>query len=306
MALALANLCVSDGELSDLSDLSPCKKPDSTTTTENDSLLPTAEPISASIFSIRQKTKGLCKGKEKQTKQVVRASWNDMMEEEELSAKRNSDTEDCIHPTLSKLDLANSDSKMSMEDSGSNSSSSRSGRQIEIDIIDSANVEKYEKLIRTDKIKSPFKRRLSGGGEDENDDGHARFSEEEERCDDASSKNHHKKTKKHEEDHGRERFRRDSSSSGDGSSSQSSRKPVEFEKDIAILVRRQKQIDYGKNTLGYENYLKQVSRDKRTKDHPKTPPKHIKYSRRAWDGLIKVWRKKLHCFDPNAKPEANN
>lgn len=40
-------------------------------------------------------------------------------------------------------------------------------------------------------------------------------------------------------------------------------------------------------------------RHARTKEHPATPQKHLKYSRRAWDGLIKVWRKKLHCFDPN-------
>ena len=35
----------------------------------------------------------------------------------------------------------------------------------------------------------------------------------------------------------------------------------------------------------------------RTREHPKTPPKHIKYSRRAWEGLVKCWRKKLHTFD---------
>lgn len=39
-------------------------------------------------------------------------------------------------------------------------------------------------------------------------------------------------------------------------------------------------------------------RKDRTKDHPWTPPKRTKYSRRAWDGLVRVWRKKLHCWDP--------
>lgn len=40
-----------------------------------------------------------------------------------------------------------------------------------------------------------------------------------------------------------------------------------------------------------------IPRDERGRDHPKTPPKHLKYSRRAWEGLIKSWRKKLHAFD---------
>ena len=82
----------------------------------------------------------------------------------------------------------------------------------------------------------------------------------------------------------------DSSSSGGGF--------TEYEMDEAVLERRQKQIDYGKNTLGYVNYTKMIPKDKRTADHPKTPPRHIKYSRRAFDGLIKAWRKQLHYFDP--------
>jgi histone RNA hairpin-binding protein len=44
-------------------------------------------------------------------------------------------------------------------------------------------------------------------------------------------------------------------------------------------------------------------RDKRTRNHPKTPPRTIKYSRRAWEGLVKAWRKKLHTYDDNAEEE---
>ena len=47
-----------------------------------------------------------------------------------------------------------------------------------------------------------------------------------------------------------------------------------------------------------------IFRNSREKHHPKTPLKHLKYSRRAWDGLIKVWRLELACFDPN--PQTND
>lgn len=35
-------------------------------------------------------------------------------------------------------------------------------------------------------------------------------------------------------------------------------KPVELETDPDVLQRRQKQIDYGKNTTGYHNYLQKM------------------------------------------------
>ncbi|GLV35960.1 Stem-loop binding protein [Carabus blaptoides fortunei] len=75
---------------------------------------------------------------------------------------------------------------------------------------------------------------------------------------------------------------------------------IEHETDKVILERRQKQIDYGKNTIGYDNYRKLVPIHNRTKEHPKTPVKHLKYSRRGWDGLIRTWRQQLHEFDPNS------
>ncbi|KZS18724.1 putative Histone RNA hairpin-binding protein [Daphnia magna] len=76
-----------------------------------------------------------------------------------------------------------------------------------------------------------------------------------------------------------------------------------FEEDPLILSRRQKQIDYGKNTIAYDNYIKAIPKNQRTKEHPQTPNKYKKYSRRGWDGSIRVWRQKLHVFDNDDSKE---
>ncbi|XP_055584944.1 histone RNA hairpin-binding protein [Uranotaenia lowii] len=304
---------------SDLSNLSPCKSSSSlskiTTPTKRTATLLTSTGETKDDGDVNKPdSKRIRQDGSSQSEHLQqsarRKTWCDMIQEDEGNAKLNSNDEETTLKTIQlghSEELASSDSKMSVDEN--NSRDRFPDRKIEIDILESVNVEKFEKLVRDDKIKSPFKRRLSGeeDGEDGSADGHAtRFSNDDEEDEDncgavSSGDNMHKKSKKHENDHGRERFRRESSGSSADGSSQSSRKPIEYEKDPAILERRQKQIDYGKNTLGYENYCREVPRDKRSKDHPKTPPKHIKYSRRAWDGLVKVWRKKLHCFDPDAK-----
>lgn len=68
----------------------------------------------------------------------------------------------------------------------------------------------------------------------------------------------------------------------------------EFETDEVILARRDKQISYGKNTVDYDRYSTLVPKDERTEGMPTTPKKQFKYSRRQWDGLVRIWKQKIH------------
>lgn len=73
-------------------------------------------------------------------------------------------------------------------------------------------------------------------------------------------------------------------------------KPIETNEKR--LATRQRQIDIGKNTEGYRKYVAEVTRRERTKDHPWTPDKFTVCSTRSWSGIMRIWRRKLHFWDP--------
>ncbi len=74
------------------------------------------------------------------------------------------------------------------------------------------------------------------------------------------------------------------------------------EEDERRLQQREKQVQFGKATLGYQLYTAAVPRRNRRKyEHPSTPDAKQVCSKRSWDGQIRVWRRALHFWDPNSK-----
>ena len=59
-------------------------------------------------------------------------------------------------------------------------------------------------------------------------------------------------------------------------------------------IYKKKQIDYGKVTVDYEEYLDAVPKSQRGPSHPRTPEKFQKTSRRGFDSQIKSWKIKIH------------
>lgn len=204
-----------------------------------------------------------------------------------------------------------SDPQLYLEDSEADNSgvsnTSSTKARLEIEIIDPRNEKKFEELAAKDEKLKTYKRRHSGDLEtptkrafeecgsgtddDDSDEDQAKplkWSALNDDKEDSPAKDRYWK-------HARGRV---PSESSEATASSTSKGKPELETDPDVLSRRQKQIDFGKNTVGYDNYRKKVPRYHRVKnEHPKTPPMHLKYSRRAWDGLIKIWRKKLHEYD---------
>ncbi|CAD6993731.1 histone RNA hairpin-binding protein [Ceratitis capitata] len=181
--------------------------------------------------------------------------------------------------------------------------SSSQDREISLEFIDGANEEKFERLVKEDKIKTPFKRRHSQTPSS----GSRSNSPNDSNSDNAATEDKSRKEFQHTNNWNKNQYEAQKRQRYNSHGSSTSSKSKEREHDPAVLARRQKQIEYGKNTVAYERYIDLVPIRKRTRNHPRTPDKYGKYSRRTFDGLIKVWRKQLHYYDPEpAAGTANN
>jgi len=73
------------------------------------------------------------------------------------------------------------------------------------------------------------------------------------------------------------------------------------------LCQRQKQIEKGKNTVGYDEYRRRVPFDQRiprNMDTPSTPDHSLDIPNRQWNGMVRAWRIALHKYDPKDLQEA--
>ena len=67
------------------------------------------------------------------------------------------------------------------------------------------------------------------------------------------------------------------------------------------IRQRRRQVLFGKNTAGYEEYVKKVPRHKRkfkSLEHPQTPDHLADMPTKRWQGQLNAWRRSLHKFDP--------
>jgi len=66
------------------------------------------------------------------------------------------------------------------------------------------------------------------------------------------------------------------------------------------MKTRYKMVQKGKNTVGYDEYLKKVPfrLRRKSKEHPVTPDHILDIPNRRWQGQVKAWRISLHQYDP--------
>eukprot|EP01084_Bolivina_argentea_P301237 519635_1 len=74
-------------------------------------------------------------------------------------------------------------------------------------------------------------------------------------------------------------------------------KKKEMEQDFHRITQRMRQIDFGKATDEYKNYIALIPKDKRQCGHPHTPNPRYKMPNKHWKTAVNRWRKALHAFD---------
>ena len=77
---------------------------------------------------------------------------------------------------------------------------------------------------------------------------------------------------------------------------------VNVDSDASRVEAKQRQIDLGKNTLGYDRYRLQVRPSARTPDEPSTPDVRLSYGRTAMENTFRRWRRELHSWDLEYDP----
>lgn len=73
--------------------------------------------------------------------------------------------------------------------------------------------------------------------------------------------------------------------------------PPKPSSDLQRIQKRSNQIQKGKDTKGYKNYISLISKSQRSSEHPVTPDPGWKISKRRFDSTVGCWRRALHEYD---------